>query len=167
MSTNQLPVGSGRQTHGSLEPDADITIDLRPVFVDGPRREPVRASRPVVLVVEDDDDTRDLMSGALERDGIDVLRAADRASAFAILRSWQVDAVTLDIGLPDGDGLDLCETIRHQRFRRSIPVVAVTARSSFDAELRCFLSGVDDYIVKPVSPTGLVRQVRRLLDGQS
>ena len=147
-------------------PAVDVTIDLRPVLVSGvfppsPRR------RPLALVVEDDDDTRDLMAGILERDGIDVLCATGRESALDVLAHWPVDVVTLDIGLPDGDGLDVCSAIRSRAQRPDVPVLAVTARATFEAELRSFMSGVDDYLVKPVSAAGLVRRVRGLLQAAS
>lgn len=118
-----------------------------------------------VLVVEDEPAVADVIEVTLRKAGFEVELASSRAGALARLEAGRFSAVILDLGLPDGDGLDLCRWLRSRSDSalRSLPIVMVTCR---DEELDRVLGlegGADDYIVKPFSPRELGARVRSLL----
>ena len=98
-----------------------------------------------VLVVEDDDGVADAVVEALDAHGHAALRAARAADVWSRLR--EVDVVLLDLGLPDGDGLDV---LRRLRRIASTPVLVLTARDTERDVVRGLRLGADDYLVKPV-----------------
>lgn len=107
-----------------------------------------------VLVVEDDDAIAEPLVEGLIRAGYTAQRVATAAAALA---AKDYDVVLLDLGLPDGDGLDVC---RQLRARTDVPIVVVSAR---DDELDRVLGlemGADDYVVKPFGMRELVARIR-------
>lgn len=112
-----------------------------------------------VLVIEDDEDTRDLVRRYLERDGFNAVGAATGAAGLRALDDCGVDLTVLDLGLPDIRGDDLLIECR----RRRIPVVVLTARDAPADRIHAFELGTDDYVSKPFSPRELVLRVRAVL----
>ncbi|OIU87691.1 DNA-binding response regulator [Microbacterium sp. AR7-10] len=113
-----------------------------------------------MLVVEDDDGIAVPLLRTLDREGYDVERVADGASALARAGA-DIDLVVLDLGLPDMDGLDVCRRLREQDFAGGI--VILTAR---DGELDRVVGldvGADDYIAKPFALAELLARLRALL----
>ncbi|MBD8011885.1 response regulator transcription factor [Microbacterium sp. Re1] len=113
-----------------------------------------------ILVVEDDDGIAVPLLRTLDREGYDVERVADGASALARAGA-DIDLVVLDLGLPDMDGLDVCRRLREQDFAGGI--VILTAR---DGELDRVVGldvGADDYIAKPFALAELLARLRALL----
>ncbi|MFS2242499.1 MULTISPECIES: response regulator transcription factor [unclassified Microbacterium] len=113
-----------------------------------------------ILVVEDDDGIAVPLLRTLDREGYDVERVADGASALARAGD-DIDLVVLDLGLPDMDGLDVCRRLREQGFAGGI--VILTAR---DGELDRVVGldvGADDYIAKPFALAELLARLRALL----
>jgi DNA-binding response OmpR family regulator len=96
-----------------------------------------------ILIVEDDDRVARGLATALTRHGYDVRRVATAADALA---ADPVDLVLLDLGLPDGDGIEVCRKLRR---RDSVAVIAVTARAEERDRIVGLRSGADDYVVKP------------------
>ncbi|MFO1032058.1 MAG: response regulator transcription factor [Planctomycetota bacterium] len=113
-----------------------------------------------VLFVEDDRRIRVEVMAALVAEGLEVAVAVDLAGAETVLDSG-IDLVVLDRGLPDGDGLDLCTTIR-ERFP-GMPVLMLTARDDPAERVRGLEAGADDYVVKPFHAAELIARVRSLL----
>ncbi len=114
-----------------------------------------------VLVVEDDDITRDEFEAALRRSGYDVLAEPDGASVLQAVERFRPDVVLMDVGLPHGmDGITLASRIRAND---SVPMIFVTSAGSEEERLRGFDLGADDYVVKPVSIPELVARVRAVL----
>ena len=99
-----------------------------------------------VLVVEDDIRLGNALSKALQRQGYEVLRAVTAAEA---LEAPPVDLILLDMGLPDGDGLDICRRLRREG--SDVPIIAVTARGEERDRVMGLRCGADDYLVKPYS----------------
>jgi len=99
-----------------------------------------------VLVVEDDIRLGNALSKALQRQGYEVLRAVTAAEA---LEAPPVDLILLDMGLPDGDGLDICRRLRQEG--SDVPIIAVTARGEERDRVMGLRCGADDYLVKPYS----------------
>jgi DNA-binding response OmpR family regulator len=114
-----------------------------------------------LLVVEDEPELAQLLHGALLRAGFAVDRAGDIAAADDHLRMVQYDALVLDLGLPDGDGLALLRSLR--RAGTSTPVLILTARDAPDDRVTGLDTGADDYLVKPFHMPELIARIRALL----
>ncbi|MDQ6783039.1 MAG: response regulator transcription factor [Actinomycetota bacterium] len=114
-----------------------------------------------LLVIEDDPALADIIVRAMREEGHAVDREATAADAEVALELNGYDLVLLDIGLPDGDGLLLCRTIR----RCGLPtrVMMLTARDSLDDKVRGLDTGADDYLVKPFDTPELSARVRAVL----
>ncbi len=108
------------------------------------------------LVIEDDPDLQNLVRSALGKAGFEVLVAADGAEALALARHFDPDVITLDLNLPDTDGLILCRGIRRVT---DAYVIMVTARNDPNAVLVGLESGADDYMTKPFSMLELSARV--------
>jgi len=110
-----------------------------------------------ILLVEDDDSIGDPLAAGLQREGFEVRRARSAADALA---AAPADLVLLDLGLPDGDGFDVCRTMRH---RSSVPIIVVTARGEEVDRVVGLELGADDYVVKPFGHRELVARIRAVL----
>ncbi len=113
-----------------------------------------------VLVVDDDPDVRYVLERALQRDGHAVATAVDLASARAALEASDTDVIVLDLGLPDGSGVDLCRALRAER--ETVPVLVVTARSEVARRVEALDAGADDFLAKPFAIAELRARVRAL-----
>ncbi len=113
-----------------------------------------------ILLVEDEEDIATLVRSYLELDGFRVVWAARRAQAAEALERHDFRLAILDLQLPDGDGLDLCRTIRATS---QLPIVIVTARDEEVDRITGLELGADDYLTKPFSPRELVARVRAVL----
>ena len=113
-----------------------------------------------ILVVEDDERIRSEVCELLAASGFGVRSVASvREAGLALERSF--DLVLLDLGLPDGDGLDLCRDLR--RSGCETPIVVLTARDAPSQRVRGLDLGADDYVTKPFHPPELVARVRTVL----
>jgi DNA-binding response OmpR family regulator len=113
-----------------------------------------------VLVIEDAPEYAQLITASLRSDGHDVNTAATLADARLRLRATPPDLVILDLTLPDGDGLDLCQEIRNSS---DAYVLVLTGRDDEVDKLVGFRLGADDYMTKPFSPRELAARVQALL----
>lgn len=114
-----------------------------------------------LLLVEDDPDLGEALVANLARDGFAVDLVADCASAEAALASNSYALVLLDLGLTDGDGLDIVRRLR--RRRSSVPVIVLTARDAIEDRVTGLEAGADDYLVKPFAHAELVARIRAVL----
>jgi two-component system, OmpR family, response regulator len=119
------------------------------------------STQPRVLVVDDDDSIRDLLTMALEHSGYEVTLAANCVDARNAVERARPDLVVLDVMLPDGDGIELCRRLRAAGLRA--PVLFLTARDATADKVRGLTVGGDDYLTKPFSLEELVARVRALL----
>ncbi|MFC5181996.1 response regulator transcription factor [Actinomadura harenae] len=113
-----------------------------------------------VLVVEDDHGLRDVLARGLREEHFEVLTAADGAGALRAVHD-RVDAVVLDVGLPDSDGRDVCHAMRAAGF--DAPVLFLTAHDGLSDRLSGFSAGGDDYLAKPFHLAELAARVRAAL----
>ncbi|WP_226872318.1 response regulator transcription factor [Microbispora sitophila] len=111
-----------------------------------------------MLVVEDDIRLGNALSKALQRQGYEVLRAVSAAEA---LEAPDVDLMLLDLGLPDGDGLDICRQLRRNGV--DVAIIAVTARGEERDRVMGLRCGADDYLVKPYSLTELGARIEAVM----
>ena len=116
--------------------------------------------RPKILLVEDEQAITEPLAEALEREGFDRRRRriGDRGDGEG--EQPAPDLVLLDIGLPDGSGLDVCRELRRQA---EVPIIMLTARGSEADRVAGLELGADDYIVKPFSAREVMARVRAVL----
>jgi DNA-binding response OmpR family regulator len=114
-----------------------------------------------LLVIEDEVRINELLRTALSRAGFVVDAVATVGDARAALPLAPYDAVILDLGLPDGDGLDLLTELRCGGSR--VPVLVLTARDAIEARVTGLDAGADDYLVKPFATVELVARTKALL----
>jgi two-component system response regulator MprA len=113
-----------------------------------------------LIVVEDDPELRALVTRGLEEEGFTVTAVGDGASAITAAHE-AVDALVVDVGLPDADGRDVCQALRAQGI--GAPVLFLTARDAVTDRLAGFSAGGDDYLTKPFHFDELVARLRALL----
>jgi DNA-binding response OmpR family regulator len=119
--------------------------------------------RPLVLVADDDEDIRALVSFRLERAGYDVVEARDGEEALRLAREQAPDLAVLDVMMPKLTGDEVTRRIRGDEAMRRMPVILLTARVQEDDVARGFEAGADDYIKKPFSPQELRARVQAVL----
>ena len=114
-----------------------------------------------LLVVDDDRALRDVLRRALTLAGYEVRLADSGAGALAEIAASVPDAVVLDVGLPDIDGLEVCRLLRRERNR--VPILMLTARDTVSDRIDGLDAGADDYLVKPFDIDELKARLRALL----
>lgn len=110
-----------------------------------------------LLVVEDDREIRAMMQASLSVEGFEVQTAVSLSEARALLHNSPPDVVVLDLGLPDGDGLELVQLIRKQH---SLPIIIVSARHQEAQKIQLLDAGADDYLAKPFNVGELLARIR-------
>ncbi len=107
------------------------------------------ATKPLILVVDDDEDNLLLMAYILEHIHCSTLTAVDGLDALSIAQAFQPDLILLDILMPSMDGVEAVSQIRQDSRIKSIPVIAVTALALAGERERLLLAGFNDYVSKP------------------
>lgn len=118
-----------------------------------------------ILVVDDEDDARELLACFLESAGATVLLAEAAAAALAVLADHTPDVMVSDIGMPGEDGYSLMRSVRSlpEAEKRGMPAIALTAFTR-DVDRECALSaGFDVHLPKPLHPVALMQALRALL----
>lgn len=118
------------------------------------------AQSPHVLIVEDDRDTRDLVTRFLKQNGYRVTAAGDGRAMRKALMDGRFDLVVLDLMLPGEDGLSLCRDLRN---RSALPVIMVTAKGEETDRIVGLEVGADDYLPKPFNPRELLARIRAVM----
>jgi two-component system, OmpR family, KDP operon response regulator KdpE len=112
---------------------------------------------PPILIVEDDAQMRRYLSTTMASHGFDTAEASTIAEAEHVLRSQEPQLVLLDLGLPDGDGLEL---LRAMRLTTRVPVIILSARGREAEKVAALDAGADDYLTKPFGVAELLARVR-------
>jgi len=118
------------------------------------------AAAPKVLLIEDEKQIRRFVRAALEDDGCQVVEAETMAQGLIEAGSRKPDLLVLDLGLPDGNGVDL---IRDLRGWSDVPILILSARSQENDKIDALDAGADDYLTKPFAVGELRARVRALL----
>jgi len=116
-----------------------------------------------ILLVEDNEMNRDMLSRRLERRGFEVVIAVDGAAGVEVARERRPDLVLMDIGLPVMDGYAATRALKADPATRVIPVIALTASAMVGDREKCFAAGCDDYDTKPVELSRLLGKIEALL----
>ena len=120
-------------------------------------------SKPTILLVEDNEMNRDMLSRRLTRKGFEVLMAIDGDECMAAVASHDPDLVLMDINLPGRDGYDLTREIKGNPETEAIPVIALTAHAMSGDREKSLAAGCDDYDTKPVDLPRLLGKIQALL----
>lgn len=120
-------------------------------------------SKPKVIIVDDDRETRDMLALALDMEGFDVSQAANGLKLISTLQVDRPDLILLDVNMSWIDGFELCRSVHRNDEFREIPVVFVSARNSPADVQRGKDAGAADYFTKPVDLNVLIRRVRELI----
>ncbi len=117
-----------------------------------------------VLVVDDEEDTRDLLKMVLEKCGASVTAVASAAEAFAVLKETRPDVLVSDLGMPGEDGYSLIKKVRALPVKDGgqTPAAALTAYARVEDRMRVLRCGFQMHIPKPVEPAELVAVVANL-----
>ncbi|MGK7371468.1 MAG: response regulator transcription factor [Candidatus Halalkalibacterium sp. M3_1C_030] len=113
-----------------------------------------------VLVIEDDQSVRVLVRAVLEKNGNSVAQADNAADGQELAFNNEYDIIILDLGLPDGNGYDICKNIRDQDI--TTPVLILSAEQETDVKVKCLKVGADDYLTKPFNPEELMARVEAI-----
>lgn len=113
-----------------------------------------------ILVVDDEPRIRDVVQYALEREGFQVVCAADGVQALEQVRQAEPDLIVLDVLMPELDGLSVCRAIRKHS---AVPVIFLSSRSEEIDRIMGLELGGDDYVTKPFSPRELAIRVKAVL----
>lgn len=116
-----------------------------------------------VLLIEDEDDFRSLISSVLEEEGYVVEAFANGADGVAAFEAGEFDGAVIDVNLPDMDGVDICRRFRASPNGGGIAVVMCTVRSAFEPVMDGLAAGADDYVVKPFEVDALLRRLGKAL----
>lgn len=119
---------------------------------------------PLVLVVDDNEDNREMYSSYLAFRGCRVATAADGAEALAMAIALRPTIVLLDMGLPGMDGWETTRRIKATPETAALPVIAVTGHVFPAARRRCEEAGVDAFVTKPVTPAHLYDEIARTME---
>jgi DNA-binding response OmpR family regulator len=114
-----------------------------------------------LLLIEDEPDLSQLISGNLSRAGFAVDTAASLDEAHAAVKTMRYDVMLLDLRLPDGDGLELLKSLRSRG--DATPVIVLTARDAVADRVHGLNAGADDYLVKPFAIEELVARINAIL----
>ena len=121
------------------------------------------ASKATILVADDNEKNRELLSDILTGEGYKVVCAEDGEEALLAIKNRAVDLALLDVVMPRKSGLEVCQIIKFNPETRFIPVVLVTGLTSVDERIRGIRAGADDFLNKPVNSQELLARTRSLL----
>ncbi len=116
-----------------------------------------------ILLVEDNEMGRDMLSRRLDRAGYEVITAADGEQALDIMRHRQPSLVLMDMSLPVMDGWTACRSARADPRTQQIPIIALTAHAMATDRQSALAAGCDDFATKPVDFPGLLEKIRTYL----
>ncbi|HUG52504.1 MAG TPA: response regulator [Vicinamibacteria bacterium] len=125
--------------------------------------QPTPAPPPLVLVIDDVEDNRELYEQFFKHQGWRIETAADGEDGLAKASTLKPDVVILDLGLPRLDGWEVANRLKSAPGTSGIPVLALTGHVTTEARQRALTAGVDEFIAKPCVPADLVSAIRRHL----
>jgi CheY-like chemotaxis protein len=118
---------------------------------------------PKILLVEDNEMNRDMLSRRLERYGYRVVTAYDGRQGYAMASTEEPDLILMDVGLPEMDGWEATRLLKSNSRTSHIPIIALTAHAMVSDRNKAFESGCDDYDTKPVEFARLREKIENLL----
>jgi CheY-like chemotaxis protein len=120
---------------------------------------------PKILLVEDNEMNRDMLSRRLIRNGFEVVMAVDGQQGVDMATSEKPDLILMDMSLPVMDGWEATRRVKADAATRSIPVIALTAHAMVQDKEKAMAAGCDDFDTKPVEMPRLLGKINALLNG--
>jgi len=120
-----------------------------------------------ILLVEDNEMNRDMLSRRLQRRGYEVLTAVDGETGLALIRSDVPALVLMDMSLPGVDGWEVTRQLKADPATRAIPVIALTAHAMAGDREKALAAGCDDFDIKPIDLDRLLGKIEALLVGKA
>lgn len=118
---------------------------------------------PKLLLVEDNEMNRDMLSRRLERRGFQIVMALDGAEGVSMAEAEKPDLILMDMSLPVLSGWDATRSIKSNPQTQKIPVIALTAHAMETDKQRALEAGCDDYDTKPINLSALLEKIEKLL----
>lgn len=120
--------------------------------------------KKLILVVDDEEISLEMIASVLESDGYRVLKASDAKTALEIFErnKMTISVVLMDLVMPEYNGFIAIKTIKTQKLTRLIPIMALTASTDKESVVKAMRAGADDYLTKPFDPNDLLERVRTL-----
>lgn len=122
---------------------------------------------PNILVIDDDDIMLKAIKNILNKDGFNVLTAADGKEAFELLNEKQFDIVITDLMLPHANGLEVVSKLRHEQTNRTVGIIVVSSVGNEETITEAFRLGADDYLKKPIMAGELLMRIRKLITNKT
>lgn len=122
---------------------------------------------PKILLVEDNEMNRDMLSRRLVRKGYEVALAVDGLQGVAMATAGGYDLILMDMSLPEIDGWEATRRVRESEFGKRIPIIALTAHAMSGDREKAMAAGCDDYDTKPVELDRLLGKIETLLGKQA
>jgi DNA-binding response OmpR family regulator len=119
--------------------------------------------RPKVIIVDDDRDTREMLTLALELEGFEVSQAANGLRLISAMHVDRPDVILLDVMMSWIDGFELCRAIKKNDTFADIPVIFISARKSIEDERAGLQAGAISYFAKPLDVDRLIARIREIL----
>lgn len=114
----------------------------------------------IVLIVDDEEDMRDMVQMYLENAGFTCIQASGGKDTYRIIQEQNIDLILLDIMMPNEDGFQVCEKVRE---KTNVPIIFLSAKAEEWDKVKGLQLGGDDYIVKPFSPGELTARIHAVL----
>ncbi len=130
-------------------------LQAQPIFI---------SDRSSILIIEDDPIQIELLEEGLQRNGFHVSSSTTAASGLRLARSERPDVILLDLGLPDGDGLELCEKLADDQLTASIPIIIISGTTEEDVVRRSRSSGGKFFLHKPYDPNALLLLINKAIE---
>ena len=113
-----------------------------------------------ILIVDDDQDAREILNRLLKGEGYECLTADGGQRCLEIARSEAVDVILLDVMMPDMDGFQVCEALRKNERTREIPIILLTAKDDMETRVIGMRLGVSEFLTKPINKSELFARLR-------
>lgn len=116
-----------------------------------------------ILIIDDDEDIRAILSYALKKEGFLVHVAEDGEKGLSMAHKHVPDLVLLDVMMPNMDGVEVCEKLRADPITSNVRICFLTARNEDYSQIAGFEAGGDDYVAKPIKPKVLISRINAIL----
>ncbi len=116
-----------------------------------------------VLIIDDEEDIRDILAYNLKKEGFAVHTAQNGVVGIALAKSLLPDVVLLDVMMPEMDGIEVCEILRSNPDTKNLRICFLTARSEDYSQIAGLDAGADDYVAKPIKPKVLISRLKALM----
>ncbi len=116
-----------------------------------------------VLVIDDEEDIRDILTYNLKKEGFNAFSAENGEKGLALIKTVHPDLVLLDVMMPGMDGIEVCEAIRNLAGHERTLICFLTARSEDYSQIAGLDAGADDYVSKPIKPKVLISRIKAML----